>query len=99
MNFVKNQKRLFGIEWYLKDSRKVLVKSLNVHAKFQEQRLEFLSDRRKIDRERTFVVSSSEFLGKRTLSNVMSPPQRNPAGIPCIYTGEECGSKTPTLFF
>lgn len=25
--------------------------------------------------------------------------QRNPAGIPCIHTGEECGSKTPTLFF
>lgn len=74
MNFVKNQERLFGIEWYLKDSRKVLVKSLNVHAKFQEQRLEFLSDRRKIDCERTFVVSSSEFLGKRTLSNAMSPP-------------------------
>ena len=27
------------------------------------------------------------------------PRQRNPAGIPCIHTGEECGSKTPTLFF
>ena len=25
--------------------------------------------------------------------------QRNPAGIHCIHTGEECGSKTPTLFF
>ncbi len=25
--------------------------------------------------------------------------QRNPAGFPCIHAGEECGSKTPKLFF
>ena len=29
----------------------------------------------------------------------LTDAQRNPAGIPCIHTGEECGSKTPTLFF